>query len=209
MEIPAQWVPGLHEFLRWATIVFLLLAIGAAALEIKVSNIKDRLLNEKQQAQQKELEKTIRNQTATEKRLREQLATGEQKLSTTAGKLSALEAQRSLTSEQKNTLVRLLSQSPGHLITVVCIAGDTEGKNYAEDFASVLIGTGWNVTGVAQMVYDTNPVGVWVLVKDPKREPPGASILSTSLKNAGVEAEDGVDPQVTADSIELLIGTRP
>ena len=61
----------------------------------------------------------------------------------------------------------LLAPFRGQKFSVVCIAGDTEGKNIAEQIVTVLRAAGWDFpeTGVAEAAYNNKePIGLSLMV---------------------------------------------
>src|SRR3984893_16150921 len=73
---------------------------------------------------------------------------------------------RGLTEAQKKTIIGILSPFRGQKFSVVCIAGDQEGKNIGEQVVTVLRAAGWDFPegGVAEAAYNKEPIGLSLMV---------------------------------------------
>jgi hypothetical protein len=97
---------------------------------------------------------------ATEiERLNEQLARAERKL-------AAIQATRRLSLEEKHALIDALSPFAGQRVMISAIAGDEDGKAYAQDFVEVFEAAGWQHPAVSYRSFDRDPVGVEITLND-------------------------------------------
>jgi hypothetical protein len=123
---------------------------------------------------------------------------------------------RGLTEGQKKSMVSLLSAYRGQRFTVVCIAGDAEGKSLADAIVTVLRSAGWEFpeNAVAEAAYGggNEPLGVSVIVNAGQMVTPSVlkptSNLVKALADAGLMHRDGAlaDPTVPRDRIEIRVG---
>jgi hypothetical protein len=97
--------------------------------------------------------------------LRKQLAAAEAKL---AG-FQKSQAQKRLSSEEKEALIEALKPFAGQKITVASIRGDDEGKALAEDIVAVLDASGWDhngEAGVSVQQWDRDPIGIEIALNE-------------------------------------------
>jgi hypothetical protein len=121
---------------------------------------------------------------------------------------------RSLSEGQKRSIVGLTSAYRGQRFTVVCIAGDAEGRSLADAIVGVLRSAGWEFpeNAVAEATYSKEPTGVSVIVNSGQVVTPGVlrptSNLVKALADAGLMPRDGAlsDPNVPRDRIEIRVG---
>jgi hypothetical protein len=123
---------------------------------------------------------------------------------------------RGLTEAQKKTIVALLAPFRGQKFSVVCIAGDPEGKNIAEQIVTVLRAAGWDFpeAGVAEAGYNNNkePIGLSLMVNAGQIMTPSVlrpvAMLVKALADAGLMQRNGAlaDPNIPRDRIEVRIG---
>ena len=121
---------------------------------------------------------------------------------------------RGLTEAQKKTIVGLLSQFRGQKFSVVCIAGDPEGKNIGEEIVNVLRAAGWDFPegGVGEATYNKEPIGLSLMVNAGQIMTPTVlrpvAMLVKALADAGLMQRNGAlaDPNVPRDRIEVRIG---
>jgi hypothetical protein len=121
---------------------------------------------------------------------------------------------RGLTEAQKKTIIGLLSQFRGQKFSVVCIAGDPEGKNIGEEIVNVLRGAGWDFPegGVGEATYNKEPIGLSLMVNAGQIMTPSVlrpvAMLVKALADAGLMQRNGAlaDPNIPRDRIEVRIG---
>jgi hypothetical protein len=123
---------------------------------------------------------------------------------------------RALTETQKKTIVALLAPFRGQKFSVVCIAGDPEGKNIAEQIVTVLRAAGWDFpeAGVAEAGYNNNkePLGLSLMVNAGQIMTPSVlrpvAMLVKALADAGLMQRNGAlaDPNIPRDRIEVRVG---
>jgi hypothetical protein len=123
---------------------------------------------------------------------------------------------RGLTEAQKKTIVALLAPFRGQKFSVVCIAGDPEGKNIAEQIVTVLRAAGWDFSeaGVAEAAYNNNkePIGLSLMVNAGQIMTPSVlrpvAMLVKALADAGLMQRNGAlaDPNIARDRIEVRVG---
>jgi hypothetical protein len=123
---------------------------------------------------------------------------------------------RALTETQKKTIVALLAPFRGQKFSVVCIAGDPEGKNIAEQIVTVLRAAGWDFSeaGVAEAGYNNNkePLGLSLMVNAGQIMTPSVlrpvAMLVKALADAGLMQRNGAlaDPNIPRDRIEVRVG---
>jgi hypothetical protein len=121
---------------------------------------------------------------------------------------------RGLTEAQKKTIIGLLSPYRGQKFSVVCIAGDPEGKNIGEEIVTVLRAAGWDFpeSGVAEAAYNKEPTGLSLMVNAGQIMTPSVlrpvAMLVKALADAGLMQRNGAlaDPNIPRDRIEVRIG---
>ena len=90
----------------------------------------------------------------------------EQQLARAERKLTAVQARRRLSFEEKYALIDALSPFAGQRVMIAAIAGDEDGKAYAEDFVEVFEAAGWEHPAVTFRSWDRDPVGVEITLND-------------------------------------------
>jgi hypothetical protein len=121
---------------------------------------------------------------------------------------------RGLTESQKKAIIGLLSPFRGQRFSVVCIAGDTEGRNIGEEIIGVLRASGWDFpeSGVGEANYNKEPVGLSLMVNAGQIMTPSVlrpvAMLVKALADAGLMQRNGAlaDPNIPRDRIEVRIG---
>ena len=121
---------------------------------------------------------------------------------------------RGLTESQKKAIIGLLSPFRGQKFSVVCIAGDPEGKSIAAEIMSVLRTAGWDLPegGVGEATYNKEPLGLSLMVNAGQITTPSVlrpvAMLVKALADAGLMQRDGAlaDPNIPRDRIEVRIG---
>jgi hypothetical protein len=121
---------------------------------------------------------------------------------------------RGLTEAQRKAIISLLSPFRGQKFSVVCIAGDPEGKNIAVEIVNVLRTAGWDFpeSGVGEATYNKEPVGLSLMVNAGQIMTPSVlrpvAMLVKALADAGLMQRNGAlaDPNIPRDRIEVRIG---
>jgi hypothetical protein len=121
---------------------------------------------------------------------------------------------RGLTEAQKKAIIGLLSTFKGQKFSVVCIAGDQEGKNIGQEIVNVLRAAGWDFPegGVGEATYNKEPIGLSLIVNAGQIMTPSVlrpvAMLVKALADAGLMQRNGAlaDPNVPRDRIEVRIG---
>jgi hypothetical protein len=121
---------------------------------------------------------------------------------------------RGLTEAQRKAIIGLLSPFRGQKVSIVCIAGDPEGKNIAEEIVNVLRAAGWDFPegGVGEATYNKEPIGLSLMVNAGQITTPSVlrpvAMLVKALADAGLMQRNGAlaDPNIPRDRIEVRIG---
>jgi hypothetical protein len=123
---------------------------------------------------------------------------------------------RSLTDAQKKAIVGILSPFRGQKFSVVCIAGDPEGKTIGTEIVNVLRAAGWDFPegGVAEATYnkEKEPIGLSLMVNAGQIMTPSVlrpvAMLVKAFADAGLMQRNGAlaDPNIPRDRIEVRIG---
>jgi hypothetical protein len=146
----------------------------------------------------------------------QQTAREPEPLSRTSEQVARLQERspRALTEAQKKTIIALLSPFRGQKFSIVCIAGDPEGKNLAEEIVNVLRAAGWDFpeSGVGEATYNKEPIGLSLMVNAGQIMTPNVlrpvAMLVKALADAGLMQRNGAlaDPNIPRDRIEVRIG---
>jgi hypothetical protein len=121
---------------------------------------------------------------------------------------------RGLTEAQKKAIIGLLSPFRGQRFSVVCIAGDSEGRSIGEEIVGVLRAAGWEFpeNGVGEATYNKEPLGLSLMVNAGQIMTPSVlrpvAMLVKALADAGLMQRNGAlaDPNIPRDRIEVRIG---
>ncbi len=121
---------------------------------------------------------------------------------------------RGLTEAQKKAIIGVLAPFKGQKFSVVCIAGDPEGKAIGEQIVTVLRAAGWDFPegGVAEATYSKEPLGVSLMVNASQIMTPSVlrpvAMLVKAFADAGLMQRNGAlaDPNIARDHIEVRIG---
>ena len=121
---------------------------------------------------------------------------------------------RGLTEAQKRSIIGILSPFRGQKFSVVCLAGDPEGKSIAQEIVSVLRAAGWDFpdSGVAEATYSKEPIGVSLMVNAGQITTPSVlrpvAMLVKAFADVGLMQRNGAlaDPNIARDRIEVRIG---
>jgi hypothetical protein len=87
-------------------------------------------------------------------------------LATTAKKLAALQARRRLSIDEKYAMIDALRPFAGQKVLIAAIAGDEDGKGYAQDFVEVFDAAGWEHAAVTYRHFERDPVGVEITLNE-------------------------------------------
>ena len=102
----------------------------------------------------------------TEAKAETEIARLQEQLARTERRLASLQATRRLSDDEKNVLINALRPYAGQRVMIAAIAGDADGKAYAEDFVEVFDAAGWQHTTLAFRHWDRDPVGVEVTLNE-------------------------------------------
>lgn len=81
-------------------------------------------------------------------------------------KIAALTAHRRLSVEEKYAMIDALRPFAGQRVSIAAIAGDEDGKTYAQDFIEVFEAAGWEHPAVSYRNWDRDPVGIEITLND-------------------------------------------
>jgi hypothetical protein len=121
---------------------------------------------------------------------------------------------RGLTEAQKKSIIGILSPFRGQKFSVVCIAGDPEGKRIGEEIVTVLRAAGWDFSeaGVAEATYNKEPIGLSLMVNAGQIVTPSVlrpvAMLVKAFADAGLMQRNGAlaDANIPRDRIEVRVG---
>jgi hypothetical protein len=121
---------------------------------------------------------------------------------------------RGLSEAQKKAIVGILSQFRGQKFSVVCIAGDAEGRSIGQEIVNVLRAAGWDFPegGVAEATYAKEPIGLSLMVNAGQIMTPSVlkpvALLVKVFADAGLMQRNGAlaDPNIPRDRIEVRVG---
>jgi transposase-like protein len=180
-----------YDIANIALIAALVLGVVATALIVWMGNVKEEYLK---RDLAKVTNETAKAQLETQ-RLKEQLAW------------------REISSEQETKFLAAISGSPppGLKVSMMVVAGDAEGAQYAEDVAKLLRKTGLSVDPPsAAMFVRILPEGVIIKIREQNSLGGTAGlVLQQAFKAAGIDAPGVLVPSMTSESIEILVGIKP
>lgn len=90
----------------------------------------------------------------------------QQQLTQAERKVASLQARRRLSEDEKFALIDALKPYAGQRVSIAAIAGDEDGKAYAEDFAEVFEAAGWQHPAVSYQQWERDPVGLEVTLNE-------------------------------------------
>lgn len=119
-------------------------------------------------------------------------------------------APRRLSQSQEFLLIEALkrSQVKGP-VKIVAVLGDGEGLAFAAQLHNIIKAGDWPSNGVDQAAYDTNPIGMGILVRSAKNAPAHAGALQAAFGAAGISIIGSENPRIPAEAVELLVGNKP
>lgn len=224
-----MWLPGWDSvgssgwwvtFWAWSCIACLF-ASAATQLAYQVYSARNTELIEistRADATQKQKEKqeSEAKYSAEIGGLKGQLSEAEKKVA----KLQDWQKPRSLTPNQKATLVRVISIFKGQQAMVSVISGDTEGASFANELLDAFKTAGWHVgDGIHHVIYDRNPDGLQIHVNPSDIVPaggdrgfifPAANALFNVLKDFGALLPEDIrkSSNVSPKSINVIVGPK-
>src|SRR5947207_2851944 len=124
------------------------------------------------------------------------------------------QASRRLTFSDQQTLVAALSPFPEQHLDITSVLGDPEAQQFAKDFASIAQQAGWNATGVNEVAFSTNPIGVELFYREPPPDdlpPPALAALVDALMDLHILPARSVSiyEDLAPDVIRLVVGAKP
>ena len=167
---------------------------------------------------QEKLEKTVKDTEIEKQKLAAmQIEVSDAKLKqaeaeTSLEQLKAKLSYRTLTSQQRSELIKLLKLNgvkPPVLIST--LANIEESMQFAKQLQSTLNDSGWESgETIAQDFYTENyPKGVFIEVHSAKQAPPYAAILQRALTKIGIEPQGKENQKRAKDYVGLFIGLKP
>jgi hypothetical protein len=122
--------------------------------------------------------------------------------------LKKINTPRTLTQDQKQKFLAIMSTGKSHDITV-WHAPDLESQNYADQLSNALREAGWPVKPAPFRMLERSAPGLVIMVHDVKVAEPEAVVLQSALSSAGIETNAaGVESIVAAGQIELWVGPK-
>lgn len=124
------------------------------------------------------------------------------------------QAPRRLTFSDQQMLVAALSPFPEQHLDITSVLGDPEAQQFAKDFASIAQQAGWNATGVNEVAFSTNPIGVELFYREPPPDnlpPPALAALVDALMDLHILPARSVSiyEDLAPDVIRLVVGAKP
>jgi hypothetical protein len=116
--------------------------------------------------------------------------------------------QRTLSTEQRDKLIKFLNPLPKGKITITSVLGDGESYKFANELNTILKASGWQTDGVNQAVFNGAPVGLIVQIKNRVNIPPHAMSLINALNYIGIQPTGEVNLQNPDQSVSLIVGHR-
>jgi hypothetical protein len=199
-----------------------------SSLQQKIANIKENNMKQRadnlEQANLKlgiELEKekakvaSLRKDANATKAIQQMVETklAEQTERTATAERTLLEVQekvkkRTLSLDRETFLVNVLQELHTKLVvTIDCIAGDSDGLAAADQFDEVLVAAGWRSGGISIETFWHNPVGLSLIFG--KNADPSAGFLQRAFALAGLPLQLVEDDSVQGPDVEIMIGSRP
>jgi len=123
-------------------------------------------------------------------------------------KIEELTATRSLSEDQKATLVRSLSVYKGAEIIILNAHGNKESQDYADQFRQVFRDAGWVFPRPPFRMVTREGEDVKIMVADIAKPPQRAIAIQGALKSVEIEAPGAADDTAGPDVVELYIGFK-
>jgi hypothetical protein len=210
IESVSKWSTGFF----WAGLEFLiLLALAEIASHVFASR-KDSLAAMREQAAAQSHQQAAEHAEARHAEevgeLRRRAEESEQRMAN----LQQQQADRTLTLNQKDTLIKAIAPFRGQHVTVACLLGDGEAMRFAVELMQVFAAAGWTASGVNQAVYTgPPPVGIEVTLSAADvasgKLPNGALPLIQAMIAMGMTKMGHQNPQVATGTIEFRVGRKP
>jgi hypothetical protein len=208
------------ENLRWWGQIYFWLAIGVpiagaivgGVLNMKRQHIEGQIRELREQLTQAEL-KTLHTQSQD---LQQHVAEARQQQAAAEQELRRVQEQqraRTLTLEQRHTLIQRLREGPKGSVHIRSNAGDAEADHFAAYFYDALVRAGWPKPKYSQSTLIGSPLPVGLKVH-PSQEsaalPPHGELLLQALRDVGLEVSlDRITHQEPAEIVHLVVGAKP
>lgn len=93
------------------------------------------------------------------------------------------------------------------IVTINCVAGDSDGLAAANQIERVILAAGWRSGGIGQETFMRNPVGLSLIFgKDVDRS---AGFLQRAFSLAGMPLTGVEDESIKGPDVEIMVGVRP
>jgi hypothetical protein len=189
------------------------LAVSGEIVEYKYNHRKEALYEAREQSLSAEFHSKLEKANEDAQTARDDSTTAQRDASAAqreAGELRHQQTGRALSETQKAELLSLL-KSESHQEMYFISAPDSESQTFADELSAVFNEAGWK-TNYPPYNWGTTqhyPVGLAILVADPKNAPPGAVVLQRSLKKIGIESNGLPFEMVPAGKFGLFVGLKP
>jgi hypothetical protein len=140
-------------------------------------------------------------------RLQDQLTRAERRL-------ASLQMRRRLSDDEKNALIDALQPYAGQRVAIAAIAGDEDGRIYAQDFVEVFDAAGWKHAAVSYRTWDRDPVGVEVTLNEADgragRVNTGVGALINIVRRLSLTAGNTIymTEEVPSGEVQVKIGKK-
>lgn len=155
--------------------------------------------------------------TATAEQLRKDTAVANARAAEAELKTAELEAKmapRSLSEDQKATLVRALKPFAGQKVQVQSSNGNSEARRFSDVFRQVFVDSGWLLAGEGvNVIFTPEPVGLELEIStsdmNANTVPKGTDALIQALESIGLRPNPVHSNNTPAGLIELKVGSKP
>jgi hypothetical protein len=200
-------VGSIGHSLHMAAMVVLALLVVAEGLALVYDDRKYALVSA---AEHEIIARRDQEKVAVTERHHNEIAALQRELEET-GRRQALPG---LTITDQQALIDALSPFPRQQLEIVSTVGDLEGRQFANDFASVAQLAGWNATSINEAALTINLSGIEVRYREPPVDevpPPALAALVDVLVDLRILAARSVTicEEVAPEVIRLVVGTRP
>jgi hypothetical protein len=113
---------------------------------------------------------------------------------------------RSLTRDQRQSLVKALKDGVNHTISIRRDPQTPETQDYSDQWESVFKEAGWSIVAPKFLIHNRAERGLRIIVRDLRYPPPDANLLYQAMLDAAITVTGGEAPPFEADEVELLIG---
>ena len=204
----------IYDWANWGLVVGLVIGIIATVLVVWMGNVKEaylrKHLSETNERSQKleESNLTLAGNVA----ILQKDASGQQERAAKAERdlleLKEKIKDRHMNSDQRAELIKILSAGPKGVVSLRCVLSDRESCLFAREIKEALIEAGWSVGDIGQGLYEGNPVGLFVHIRNWDRIPARADTLGKALLAIGMKANISRIDLFDDDSLELLVGGK-